>query len=213
MYCRNCGAQINDGAKFCESCGASQFTEQTAAPDQIQEKQPTKQPKKTIKMQKKQKYSCFAVCAILLISFIVLFIIAWHQTPIKNIQTSSTTAASKSQKYTVEYVTSEVRNPFDLSQLNIVVITLKFTNNSEDTISFDAAFDMKVFQNGVECLPYEMVDDSQGFLQGMEDVQAGYSTTIQKAFRLKDTESPVEYIVGGSLFDSAEYARGTINLK
>ena len=34
MFCKNCGAPIEDGAKFCESCGAefvSDISEQSAA--------------------------------------------------------------------------------------------------------------------------------------------------------------------------------------
>lgn len=31
MYCRNCGAQIEDGSRFCPKCGTEQFTEGTKA--------------------------------------------------------------------------------------------------------------------------------------------------------------------------------------
>lgn len=34
MYCKNCGAQINDDAVFCEKCGAKQTSIQTAKPVQ-----------------------------------------------------------------------------------------------------------------------------------------------------------------------------------
>lgn len=230
MYCRNCGAQINDDAKFCESCGASQTPNQPTTPEPIKQPPLAAQPVAPYTKQKKKRGCLTAFLIVAILSLV--FVIAVANIPDQKIDEmasnlsveeskeqlekgeknkQSNTTTTKPQKYTVNIVSSKVEKSNDSYYL---VIQYDYTNNDTDAESFKDAFDVYIYQNGVQCLDYELWHDESERHQERAKVQPGTTYQVRQAYRLYDTTSPVEYeIKGGALFDTETYAKGTISLK
>ena len=87
MYCKQCGNQLNDGARYCSQCGASTFS-QTFDEDQRTDHQPEEsniiQTKNGSKKEESSGYSCGCGClvAILIIAlFVVMLIVNASSSP------------------------------------------------------------------------------------------------------------------------------------
>ena len=76
-----------------------------------------------------------------------------------------------------------------------VVITYKYTNNSDEAASFDLSFTDKVFQNGIECSPdyvYEVDEDNSS-----KEIRPGATIEVKKSYILNDETSDVEVEIAG----------------
>ena len=78
----------------------------------------------------------------------------------------------------------------------IVIVTYKFTNNSDEADSFDLSINHTVFQNGIECeqdFVYAVMDDDNG----SKEIKTGASIEVKKAYILNDTSSDIEIELEG----------------
>lgn len=76
-----------------------------------------------------------------------------------------------------------------------VVITYKYTNNSNESESFDIAFMDTVFQNGIECSPdysYEINEDNSH-----KEIRPGATIEVKKSYILNDTVTDLEIEITG----------------
>lgn len=74
-----------------------------------------------------------------------------------------------------------------------VIITYEWTNNDEETVGFMFAVDAQVFQGGVECETAIMMgDDDYDSELSMTEIKPGTTLTVQSAYVLRDTETPIE---------------------
>lgn len=94
--------------------------------------------------------------------------------------------------YTVEILGSRLTT--DWEDTPVIIITYRFTNNSEETISAFAALYLRAYQNGVELLKAYFVDDYSSD-NAMRDLRPSASLEIEVAFELDDSTSPVEFVV------------------
>lgn len=77
-----------------------------------------------------------------------------------------------------------------------VVVHFKFTNNSQETISFGSEMHAKAFQNGIELdgtsvkykSLYDELDDAT-----YTDIRPGYSLEMVEAFEINDTTNKIEF--------------------
>lgn len=94
--------------------------------------------------------------------------------------------------YAVEILGSRLTT--DWEGAPVIIITYKFTNNSEETISAFSALYLKAYQNGVELLKAYFIDDYSSDNE-MRDLRPAASLEIEVAFELDDSLSPVEFVV------------------
>ena len=73
----------------------------------------------------------------------------------------------------------------------VVVVTYSWVNNSDEATAAYVSLSEKVFQDGVE-LPTSYTTDGVDLEASQVDVKPGAGTTYQKAYKLSNTESPVE---------------------
>lgn len=220
MYCRNCGEQINEDAKFCRHCGASQ-TALTSADMQLSTPSQAIQQKPKSKWKKKNNgcVTAFLIATLSLFSvFIILINLPSNGGDSADVSVTGTEAglhgekSTKKQKYEVSIVSSSVEESAKGDPY--IVINYDFKNNGTYAESFEGAFDVNIYQNGVQCLDYELFRKESERHQERANVQPGTTYRVRQAYRLYDTDSPIEYEINGrELFGTETYAKGTINLK
>lgn len=76
----------------------------------------------------------------------------------------------------------------------VVIVTYEWSNNSEDSKTFATSFSAKVYQNGVECTSYTVVEgvDSSKLLA---EIKPGATLQVQEAYSISD-ESDITVEVG-----------------
>ena len=93
----------------------------------------------------------------------------------------------------------------------VVIVTYEWSNNSEDSKTFATSFSAKVYQNGVECSSYTVVDgvDSSKLLA---ERKPGATLQVQEAYSISD-ESDVTVEVGPWIsFDDEAVVTKTFSL-
>ncbi|MEI5990725.1 hypothetical protein A5881_002230 [Enterococcus termitis] len=122
------------------------------------------------------------------------------QTPLINEQTGETitSTSGKIGDYEVTiYDDYEVLEYFDDS--NIIVVTYDFTNNSKENNTFSSTISDKVFQSGIRIhsalLTYFL--DAKKFKGDITEIQPGATITLRKAYKIRDTTSPVTIEIEG----------------
>lgn len=220
MYCRNCGEQISDDALFCGSCGANQTVLTSADMQPSTPSQATQH--KPVSKWKKKNNGCVTSFFVAVISLFLIFIILLNL-PSNDAESSDASLSgtetgtheeksTKKQKYEVRIVSYSVEESAkgDL----YVVINYDFENNDTEAESFEGAFDVSIYQNGVQCLPYELYRKESERLQERSKVKPGTTYRVRQAYRIFDTESPVDYEIRiRGLFSTEAYKNGTIKLK
>lgn len=92
----------------------------------------------------------------------------------------------------------------------ILILKYDFKNESGKDKSFSTTFMPTVFQNGIECERAYMIDEVDTENQ-LKKIQTGHSIIIDVAYKLQDTETPVDVKI--TKFATNEvYSEQTINL-
>ena len=106
---------------------------------------------------------------------------------------SSQAASKKQQKYDVSIDDATVGE--DYKGNPALIVTYSWTNNSDSARSFASALYPKCYQDGVQLGTAMVMSgiDSNGYTAS---VKPGHGTTLQMAYELKDTSTPVEVEVG-----------------
>nr|WP_162612674.1 DUF5067 domain-containing protein [Flavonifractor sp. An135] len=73
-----------------------------------------------------------------------------------------------------------------------IIVTLSWTNNSEETTSAMLAVNTTAFQDGVELEMAIMMDENYDGESSMKDVRPGTTLDVQYAYVLSNTTSPIE---------------------
>ena len=93
--------------------------------------------------------------------------------------------------YTVSILDASLTK--DYEDNDAIVISYEFTNNSDEAISFMVAIGAKAYQDGVELETAIITgDDNYSSEDLMKEIKPGATLTVQKAFALDNTTSPVE---------------------
>ena len=119
-------------------------------------------------------------------------------------------ASKKKQKYDVSIDDATVGE--DYKGNPALIVTYSWTNNSDSAKSFASALYPKCYQDGVQLGTAIVMSgiDSDGY---MASVKPGHGTTLQMAYELKDTETPVEIEVGELVnFNNEIIASKTVEL-
>ena len=131
MFCKNCGANIDDKAEICPNCGVS-----------------TKPKKKPI-------YKRWWFWLLIVVFLFAIIGIASSGGDSQSNQNTSDIVAEKDSavsgkigKYVVTVKESRITEDFEGKK--VVVVTYSFTNNSDDSATFTNEFIDSAFQNGVE---------------------------------------------------------------
>ncbi|WP_239253434.1 DUF5067 domain-containing protein [Listeria ilorinensis] len=106
-----------------------------------------------------------------------------------------TTKAEKKEKdptklgdYQVELVSGELSQSYDGK--NTLTVVSKFTNNSDEAISYMGAVTETAFQNGVEL--ETTFGENMDLGNSDKEVQPGASVEVTTLYLLQDTENPVD---------------------
>ena len=107
------------------------------------------------------------------------------------------TTKGASDKFAVSIDSAKLVDDYDGEPA--VVVTYTWENNSDDTASFLVQLDARCYQDGVQLDP-AFVTEGMDEDDTLTNVKPGYSATVQMAYSLKNTESPVEVEVS-EMFD------------
>ena len=102
---------------------------------------------------------------------------------------ASSASAKSSAKYEVSIDDMTVGEDYQGNPA--LIVTYSWKNNSDKSSSFAATLHPRCYQNGVQLNNAIVLSgiDSEGYLA---DVKPGAGTSLQMAYELKDTESPVD---------------------
>ena len=199
--CKSCGNRIAKNAKVCPSCGA-----------------------------KNRKPIFKRVWFWILIVFIIVIIGAVsggsgdssNGTNNADSTSSSENAAVKTEKtnsnsigqYSLEIQSARLTQTYDGKPA--VVVTYKYTNNSNDTpTAFYVAFDDEVYQNGVGLNESYFLRDGDPYSADnkSKEIKKGSSITVESAFELNDSSTPIDVEVKELFSFNDETISKTFNLK
>lgn len=93
----------------------------------------------------------------------------------------------------VEILSAEVGGK-DYEGNPTVVVTYKYTNNSDNAASFSVSFYDKVFQSGIECSPDYLYDGDDN---ASKEIRPGASIEVKKSYVLNDMIADIEVEVSG----------------
>lgn len=98
----------------------------------------------------------------------------------------------------------------DWNGKDAVLITYEFTNNSSSSISFDVALDARAYQDGIGLETAILESDDTDYLD--VDIKPGVTKSVNKAYILRDTTTPIEVEVSELFSFSDEKIVTTLNL-
>lgn len=162
------------------------------------------------KMGKSKKY-----IAILAVTAMLLVLCACGAASAQSTPTASQTAETADGETLGDYSVSVTG--YTLAKTyegkDAVVVTYHWTNNSEDTTDFMAAFNTMVYQSGTACGTAIATSDSGYSVDSQtEDVNPGESLDVQMAYLLQDTANPIEVDVFESMSTSNQAVTQTFDL-
>lgn len=172
INCKSCGAEIAISAKSCPKCGA------------------------------KNKKPIYKRVWVWILAVIILFGIIGSVGSNSDSTTPSTSdnpsvvetkpTTNEINGLMCEIVSAEVGGK-NYEGKPTVVITYNYTNNSDDSQSFDFGFIDTVFQNGIECSPDYLYDEDNA----AKEIRPGTTIEVKKSYILNDTTTEVEVEIKG----------------
>lgn len=108
--------------------------------------------------------------------------------PAETTEITTTTKPTPTFKYDVKYISHKV--DYDRNGNPVLLVTYKFTNNSDESASWVVKLHNKVFQTGIECGGIAFHDEITSQMQ-MNDIQPGITVTIVEGYPLYDDTSTV----------------------
>lgn len=112
--------------------------------------------------------------------------------------------------YTVSVVSYEMKE--DYEGKTAVVITLGFTNNSDDTVNFMGEIDCSAFQDGVELETAIMTDGTGAGDSQLLNIRPGAGIPVYVAYLTTSETSPIELEITEFLSFGSDKIETTINL-
>ena len=99
-------------------------------------------------------------------------------------------------------------------QSKIFVVTFDFKNTTSSPLAFDNIISVDVTQNGSKLMP-TVITNMEGIniLSGVEAIESGKSTTVQKTYILSDDTTPVEVRAYKYAESSGDSLNAVFNLK
>lgn len=99
-------------------------------------------------------------------------------------------------------------------QSTIFVVTFDFKNTTGSPLAFDNIISVDVTQNGSKLMP-TVITNMEGIniLSGVEAIESGKSTTVQKTYILSDDTTPVEVTAYKYAEASGDSLNAVFNLK
>ena len=179
--CKSCGAQISKKAKTCPQCGA-----------------------------KNKSHKGLIIIGVIIVVIILIVAISSRGNK-ESSSNNPATVSSSSQgqtnasvetvksdenelgKYSVEITNARLTSTYDNKPA--VVITYKYTNNSDDNpTSFYIAFDDTVYQNGVGLnKAYTLIEgDPYDERNSTKEIKKGASIDVDVAYALNDESTPID---------------------
>ena len=200
--CKSCGAPISKKAKTCPKCGA-----------------------------KNKSHKGLIIIGVIIV--VIILIIAISSGGDKDSSSNNPAPASSSSqgqtnataetvktdenelgKYSVEITNARLTSTYDNKPA--VVITYKFTNNTDDNpSSFDVAFYDNVYQNGVGLnKAYTLIDgDPYDDGNSSKKIKKGASIDVDIAYALNDESTPIDVEVKEFLSFSDKTVSRTFDIK
>ncbi len=215
--CPKCGQMLENGTPQCPNCNAKfNWNTTNAAPQQPMQQQaqyqPYQQPQQAQFQQpaqyqqpqqpaKKKIKWWMIVIAVILVAALFKGCSGDDSTGGTDNTSNSSASAQKSNNemqdkgtlgnYEVEILSAKLSK--DYEGKDVVIIEYNFTNNGDDAMSFSVALIDKVFQDGIE-LEHSYFIDNNDYDAGntSKEIKKGKSITVQSAFVLNDTTTPIE---------------------
>lgn len=102
----------------------------------------------------------------------------------------------------------------DTENGKVLVVSFGFKNKSSEAVAFDNVMSVDALQGDTEAKASVITGyDGINILSAVELIESGKSTTVQKAYTLTDTETPVEIMVYKYAQPDGDKVVKTFNLK
>ena len=210
MFCKHCGAQIPDTAKFCTECG--QRVEMIVYPDYSQQ-QNYQEYNEQEPVAKRRGLPWWAYALLILASVFVLS----SALPHSRFNDAPKTTITVDNPINIDYANCNISYMYSSVERDSdprLFVYYRFTNNGSDdeTHYFDYLVDQKAFQDGIQ-LESSLWSSNQAMEDSNTGIQPGVSITICTAFYLRNLKSDVELTMKtDSLFFSRDLATMTIHI-
>ena len=163
-----------------------------------------------------KKIGVILLCLMLMFSF-TLFALGSGEEGSTEDQGSGSAAQDESGNnlgnYRVEILSSRLAK--DYEDKDVVVVKYKFTNNSDDSASFDVAFMDYAYQDGIGLDRAYVLDDSANYNDDnkSKSIKPGATLELEIAYKLNDTTTDVEVEVEEFISFSDKKITKTFSIK
>lgn len=111
------------------------------------------------------------------------------------------------------YVSVDEAKVFETEESKILVIAFTYENNSSEPAAFSNVFSVDVTQGDGKMMPAVVNKDGINVLSGVEIIDPGQKTKVQKTYFITDEETPVEVMVYKYGEPSGDAVKKTFKLK
>ena len=148
-------------------------------------------------MRKTTRRTVIAIFATALLTFAAVGCTSTTDPSSQDAQTAQTETENSSSgalgDYAVEIGDYALTKTYDGK--DAIVISMKYTNNSDESMSYMSSLMASAFQDGVELSTAIIMDDTYDAESQMKELKTGASIDVQVAYELSNTTSDVEFEV------------------
>ncbi len=151
---------------------------------------------------KKKRKKRLIILGVILVVFIIIVILSSggksnEASSDSNSSTTSSVSAEKSKNKDgaigdFKCVVKKAEITKDWDGKDAVIITYDFTNNANDSYSFDGALEEKIFQDGIELEIATITDDDEAKWFDTAEIKPGVTKEVKKAYLLRNKKSDLE---------------------
>ncbi len=112
----------------------------------------------------------------------------------KNLDSNSSAKLAKGD-IGANYVSIDSAKLVETEESKILVISFTYENNSTEAAAFSNRFTVDVTQNGAKMMPAVVNMEGINVLSGVEVIDPGQKTRVQKTYFVTDEETPIDVMV------------------
>ena len=112
----------------------------------------------------------------------------------KTLESSSSEKLSKG-KIGANHVSIDSAKLVQTEESKVLVVSLTYENNSTEAAAFSNRFTVDATQNGTKIMPAVVNMEGINVLSGVEVIDPGQKTRVQKTYFITDEETPVSIMV------------------
>lgn len=131
----------------------------------------------------------------------------------KTLESSPETATTSKGEIGASYVSIDSAKLVETEDSKILVVSFTYENNSSEAAAFSNRFTVDVTQQDIKMMPAVVNMEGINVLSGVEVIDPGQKTKVQKTYFVTDEETPVNVFVQKYGMPEDGQVQKTFNLK